>query len=142
MRTRRTIEVVSDQDQPLDIPAQDGGPATRRPAGMCRGPGHLVVYGNPAFIATFGAGAVGMPAREILLDFPPGAFSVFDAVLERGKPLARWIRFGGEDWRLTVAPRIDPSGEVYGVSFHMRARSDVPVVDTELPNFQPGRRFA
>jgi hypothetical protein len=49
----------------------------------------------------------------------------------RGKPLARWIRMGGEDWRLTVAPRSDPTGgDVYGVSFHLRARSDTP----ELPH--------
>jgi len=106
---------------------------------MCRGPGHLVVYGNPAFVATFGAVAVGMPAREIMLDLPSAAFSMFDAVLERGKPLAGWIRYEGEDWRLTVAPRIDPTGDVYGVSFHMRARFDVPVVDSELPDIQPGR---
>jgi hypothetical protein len=91
---------------------------------MCRGPGHIVVYGNPAFIAAFGARAVGMPARESLLDLPPGAFALLDTVLARGKPLARWIRLAGEDWRMTVVPRIDPAGEVYGVSFHLRARSD------------------
>jgi hypothetical protein len=91
---------------------------------MCRGPGHIVVYGNPAFIAAFGERAVGMPARESLLDLPAGAFALLDAVLELGRPLARWIRYGGEDWRMTVVPRVDPSGEVYGVSFHLRARSD------------------
>jgi hypothetical protein len=109
---------------------------------MCRGPGHIVVYGNPAFVATYGAGGVGMPVREILLDFPTGAFYLFDAVLQRGKPLALWIRLGEEDWRLTVTPRIDPAGEVYGVAFHLRARSDVPVISTELPDYGPGRRFA
>ena len=95
---------------------------------MCRGQGHIVVYGNPAFVAAFGASAVGMPARETLLDLPPGAFALLDAVLLRGKPLARWIRMGGEDWRMTVAPRVDPTGDVYGVSFHLRARSDTPVI--------------
>jgi hypothetical protein len=105
---------------------------------MCRGPGHLVVYGNPAFVATFGSVAVGLPARESLVDLPPEAFALLDAVLARGKPLARWIRLGGEDWRMTVAPRTDPAGEVYGVALHLRARSDVPVVAAELLDVVPG----
>jgi hypothetical protein len=109
---------------------------------MCRGPGHLLVYGNPAFVATFGAKAVGMPAREVMLDFPSEAFALFDQVLAGGKPLACWIRYAKEDWRLTVAPRVDPAGEAYGVSFHLRARSDVPAVGPELPHYGPGRRFA
>jgi hypothetical protein len=30
---------------------------------------------------------------------------------------------GGEDWRLTVAPRVDPgTAQVYGVHFHLRRR--------------------
>jgi hypothetical protein len=115
----------------------------------------VVVYGNPAFIAIYGAAAVGLPARESLLDLSSGAFVLLDAVLTRGKPLARWIQIGGEDWRLTVAPRWDPgTGETYGVAFHLRARSDVPVVASELPqgvpgqlpgelpHYGPGRRFA
>ena len=72
-----------------------------------------------------------MPAREGLVDLPPAAFALLDVVLARGKPLARWIHFAGGDWRLTAAPRIDPGGDVYGVSFHLRARSDVPVVEGE-----------
>ena len=116
---------------PIRTPAEpgaDGSAPDRRPAGMCRGQGHIVVYGNPAFVAAFGAGAVGMPARETLLDLPADAFALLDAVLLRGKPLARWIRMSGEDWRMTVAPRVDPTGDVYGVSFHLRARSDTPVI--------------
>ena len=108
-------------------PVADDSPPDRRPAGMCRGPGHIVVYGNPAFVARFGAGAIGMPAREGIVDLPPGAFALLDAVLTRGKPLARWIRMSGADWRLTAAPRVDPAGDVYGVSFHLRAKSDLPV---------------
>jgi hypothetical protein len=73
-----------------------------------------------------------MPARESLVDLPPAAFTLLDLVLARGKPLAKWIRFAGEDWRMTVAPRTDPgTGEVYGVAFHLRARSDVPAVAVE-----------
>ncbi len=109
----------------------EGDAPPRRPAAMCRGQGHLIVYGNPAFVAAFGAQSVGTPARESLVSLPPTAFALLDLVLAGGRPLARWIRFDGADWRLTVAPRIDPSGEVYGVSLHLRARSDVPSVSAE-----------
>ncbi len=106
--------------------AVDG--AMMRPAGMCNGPGHVVVYGNHAFVAQFGAESVGLPAREALLDLPPEAFGLMDAVLQRRRPLARWIRLAGQDWRMTVAPRLDPeTGDAYGVSFHLRARSDEAV---------------
>jgi hypothetical protein len=103
--------------------------STTRPAGMCAGPGHIVVYGNPAFVAAFGAQSVGLPAREGMLGLPAEAFDLLDAVLREGRPLARWIRRAGEDWRLTVTPRIDfETDEPYGVSFHLRARSDLPVL--------------
>jgi hypothetical protein len=102
---------------------------TGRPAAFCFGPGHVVVHGNPAFIAAFGESAVGLPVREILVDLPSAAFEVLDAVLDGGKPLATWLQQPDDDWRLTVAPRIDPeTNETYGVSFHLRARSDVPIV--------------
>jgi PAS domain-containing protein len=105
-------------------------PSDTRPAGLCTGPGHVVAYGNPAFVATFGAGVVGMPAREVMLDLPEAAFDLLDLVYERGRPLARWIRRDGRDWRLTVTPRRDAeTNRVYGVAFHLRARDDVPVVD-------------
>jgi hypothetical protein len=99
---------------------------------MCRGPGHIVVYGNPAFVAAFGSEAVGMPAREGLVDLPSSAFAALDAVLARGRPAARWIRLGAEDWRITVAPRVDPgTGEVYGVAFHLRPRSDASSISED-----------
>ena len=105
-----------------------------RPAGVCTGPGHVVVYGNPAFLAAFGPQCVGLPARESLLDLPAEAFALLDAVLAGGRPLARWIDVTTGEWRMTVAPRIDPeTGEPYGVAFHLRARSDVPVVRDPLP---------
>ena len=112
---------------PVGEHSDSGDTSNRRPAGMCRGQGHIVVYGNPAFVAAFGAAAVGMPAREGILDLPPRAFAMLDAVLIRGKPLASWIRMGGSEWRLTVVPSVDPAGEVYGVSFHLRERSDTLV---------------
>jgi hypothetical protein len=46
-----------------------------------------------------------------------------DAVLASGRPAARWVRLDGEEWRLTVAPRVDPgNAEVYGVRFHLQRR--------------------
>ena len=103
--------------------------AITRPAGLCAGPGHVVVYGNPAFVAAFGASSVGLPAREGMLGLPGEAFALLDAVLREGRPLALWVTRDGEDWRLTAMPRFDPeTQEAYGVAFHLRARSDLPVV--------------
>jgi hypothetical protein len=104
-------------------------PPETRPAGLCTGPGHLVVYGNPAFRRRFGAGSIGMPAREVMLDLPDAAFALLDAVLVDGRAWARWIQCDGQDWRMTATPRRDPmTHQVYGVAFHLRARSDLPVV--------------
>ncbi len=115
-----------ERERPGD-PARDG--SATRPAAMCRGRGHLVVYGNRAFLLAFGSRAVGLPAREGLVALPPEAFGLLDAVLDGGRALACWIEMGGERWRMTAAPRTDPmTGEVYGVSFHLRARSDAPVL--------------
>ncbi len=82
-----------------------------RPAGICAGPGHVVIYGNPAFHAQFGSRCIGMPAREVMVDLPETAFALLDAVLEGGRPLARWVQRGGEQWRLTATPRRDPDTE-------------------------------
>jgi hypothetical protein len=102
-----------------------------RPVALCVGPGHLVVHGNPDFLAEFGEACVGLPAREGLIGLPPEAFAVLDAVFASGRPLARWIVRDGDEWRLIVAPRVDPdSAETYGVTFHLRLRSDVPVLRT------------
>jgi hypothetical protein len=93
------------------------------PAGMCQGRGHVIVYGNPAMVTRFGT-CVGMPAREAMLDLPSEAFELLDAVYERVRPLARWVRLDGERWRMTAVPRIDAvDGEVYGVSFHLQSPS-------------------
>jgi hypothetical protein len=109
-------------------PTRPVDPALNRPAAMCVGPAHLLVFGNPSFVAAYGRLAIGAPAREIMVDLPAAGFDLLDAVLEQGRPLARWIRRGDADWRLTVAPRLDPeTGKVYGVALHLRARSDLPV---------------
>jgi hypothetical protein len=92
------------------------------------------MHGNPAFQASFSASAIGLPAREILVDLPNAAFDVMDTVFAEGRPLATWLPGPGEDWRLTVAPRRDPeTGETYGVTFHLRARSDVPLLAPSNP---------
>jgi hypothetical protein len=117
---------------PASAPTSAPDTAHRRPAGVCVGPGHVIVYGNPAFLAAYGGQAVGLPAREALLDMPPEGFAVMDAAFELGRSLATWIRRNGEDWRLTVAPHTDPeTGGVYGIRFHLRARFDLPIVAEE-----------
>jgi hypothetical protein len=94
---------------------------------MCHGPGHVVRYGNPAFVAAFGSGCLGLPAREGLVALPSGAFALLDTVLTSGRPFARWIRVAGQELRMTAVPRVDAgTGEVYGVSFHLRSRDDAP----------------
>ena len=80
----------------------DDGPA----AAFCFGSGHVVVYGNSAFHASFGPSAIGLPAREILVDLSR-PFEVMDQVYDEGRPLATWLPGPDEDWRLTVAPRRD-----------------------------------
>ena len=117
------IATVARHDQHPTLPQT-------RPAGICAGPGHVLIYGNPAFHAQFGARCIGMPAREVMVDLPETAFALFDAVLERGRPLARWIERDGHDWRLTAMPRRDPATEsVDGIAFHLRPRDDMPIVE-------------
>lgn len=109
--------------------AADGGAPARRPAAICHGPGHLVKYGNPAFVAIFGAQCVGLPAREGLLSLPPDAFVLLDVVLAKGRPFSRWINLGKDEWRMTAVPRVDlGTQQIYGVAFHLRSRSDLPVL--------------
>jgi hypothetical protein len=114
---------------PDDLPDETpDGPATN-PVGICHGPGLMVVHGNPAFKRIFGEGSVGLPAREGMLGLSRTGFTLLDAVIRQGRPLARWVRLGGETWRMTAAPRIDPgTGEVYGVAFHLRPRDPEPPV--------------
>jgi hypothetical protein len=117
---------------PIDDPGPDLPSFARRPAGFANGPGHVVVYGNPAFRLMFGDAAIGLPARETMLDLPPEAFTLLDAVLADGRPLARWVERPDGTWRLTAIPRRDPeTGDVNGVAFHLRARSDLPITNRE-----------
>jgi hypothetical protein len=97
--------------------------AARRPypAAFHLGAGHLIVHGNDAFIDSFGRGSIGQPAREAMLDLPPAAFELMDLVYRDGKPLACRIETLAGERRLVVAARRDPeSGEIYGVTTHLK----------------------
>jgi len=94
--------------------------ADQQPVALLYGPGQRIVHGNPAFISEFGAGTVGLPAREVLIRLPPLVFDVAERVLRSGRPLACWLEVAGTRRRLTVAPRRDPeTGEVYGVAIRL-----------------------
>ena len=114
---------------PQGLPDPDVSTGERRPAGLANGAGHLIVYGNPAFRRMFGERSVGLPARETMVDLPPEAFALLDAVFRAGRPLARWINRPDGIWRLTAIPRREVGTDrVYGVAFHLRARTDLPIV--------------
>ena len=82
----------------------------------------MIVHGNPAFIAEFGAGCVGLPATEALPDWPKRIFDVIDRAYDAGRPLATWVSIGSARRRLTVAPRTDvETGEIYGVAIRLAA---------------------
>jgi hypothetical protein len=99
--------------------AAQGAPA-HEPVALLYGIGQRIVHGNPTFMAEFGGGLIGLPAREVLVALPARAFDVVDRVRTTGRPLACWLEVRGERRRLTVAPRSDPeSGEVYGVAIRL-----------------------
>lgn len=95
------------------------------PAAFHYGAGHMIMHGNAAFVAEFGRGVVGQPAREALLGLPPKAFELMDLVYSTGKPGACQVQTADGPRRLVVAPRRDPgTGEIYGVSTHLRPMAD------------------
>lgn len=91
------------------------------PAAFHYGPGHMIMHGNAVFVATFGHGVVGQPAREAMVGLPSKAFELMDLVYSTGKPGACRITTATGEKRLIVAPRRDPeTGEVYGVTTHLK----------------------
>jgi hypothetical protein len=81
------------------------------------------MYGNPAFVAAYGAGAIGQPAREAMTDLPASAFALMDRVLREGRPLAGTLGLERGDRRLVVVPRQDPdTGETYGVTTYLQVQ--------------------
>ena len=96
--------------------------ATPAPAAFHLGAGHLIVHGNPEFLAAFGPDAIGQPAREALIGLPPKAFELMDLVFRTGKPGACRVTTALGPRRLVVAPRQDPeTNETYGVTTHLRS---------------------
>jgi hypothetical protein len=97
------------------------------PAAFHYGAGHMIMHGNPAFIAVFGRGVIGQPAREALLGLPPKAFELMDLVYTTGRPGACRVTTADGPRRLVVAPRRDPeTGGIYGVTTHLRPVADRP----------------
>jgi hypothetical protein len=104
------------------VPSIDPGrpAASQQPVALLYGPGHRIVHGNPAFLAEFGAAALGLPAREALPALPSSTFRVIDRALASGRAVACWLEIAGERRRLVVAPRRDPEdGSVYGVAIRL-----------------------
>ena len=91
------------------------------PAAFHYGPGHMIMHGNAVFVAMFGQGVVGQPAREAMIGLPAKAFELMDLVYTTGKPGACHVTTNAGEKRLVVAPRRDPeTGEIYGVTTHLR----------------------
>ena len=86
------------------------------------GPGHVVMHGNPPFLAEFGSDVVAQPAREALVGLPDEAFDVMDLVLRTGRGAATDIETSHGPRRLVVVPRRAPDEDApYGVTTCLRA---------------------
>jgi len=119
---------VIDDETGRRVPPPRRPSLAARPAAICAGPGHLVMYANPAFIDSFGPVSVGLPAREGILGLERPAFDLLDSVYRDGRPLGRWVERDGIAWRMTAVPKLDPdTGQVAGVAFNLRERADVPL---------------
>jgi hypothetical protein len=104
---------------------QGGATAGPAPAAFHYGPGHMIMHGNAVFVALFGRGVVGQPAREAMIGLPAKAFELMDLVYSTGKPGACRVTTSDGERRLVVAPRRDPeTGEIYGVTTHLRPVAD------------------
>jgi len=95
------------------------------PAAFHYGAGHMIMHGNQAFVDMFGRSVVGQPAREAMVGLPSKAFDLMDLVFTTGKPGACRLTTAAGERRLVVAPRRDPeTGEIYGVTTHLRPVAD------------------
>jgi hypothetical protein len=103
-------------------PAEPAGrPHAGHPAAFHDGAAHIIRWANPPFLALFGEGSPGLPAREAMTGLPRAGFELMDRVLREGRPLARRVATPAGERRLVVVPRIDiESGEAYGVVTHLR----------------------
>lgn len=106
-------------DAPGDAEGQQ--PPAGHPAAFHDGAAHIIRWANPQFVALFGADCLGLPAREAMTGLSRAGFELMDRVLREGRPLARRVRSPGGERRLVVVPRRDiETGEVYGVTTHLR----------------------
>jgi hypothetical protein len=113
--------------QPDNGPGDPGLPATAagHPAAFHDGPAHVIRWANPPFLALFGDGVSGLPAREAMTGLDRAGFELMDRVLREGKPLARRVATPSGPLRLVVVPRRDiETGETYGVATHLRAPAE------------------
>ena len=95
------------------------------PAAFHDGAAHVIRWANPPFLALFGEACPGLPAREAMTGLPRAGFELMDRVLREGRPLARRVATPAGQLRLVVVPRRDiETGEVYGVTTHLRAPDD------------------
>jgi len=91
------------------------------PAAFHDGAAHVIRWANPPFLALFGEGVLGLPAREAMTGLGRGGFELMDRVLREGRPLARRVATPSGQLRLVVVPRNDiETGETYGVTTHLR----------------------
>lgn len=101
--------------------AESGEPTAGHPAAFHDGAAHIIRWANPPFESLFGAGCVGLPAREAMTGLGRGGFELMDRVLREGRPLARRVTTPAGVRRLVVVPRRDvETGETYGVTTHIR----------------------
>jgi hypothetical protein len=116
--------------QPDHVPGDrdlDAVPAGH-PAAFHDGAAHIIRWANPPFLALFGDGVVGLPAREAMTGFGRVGFELMDRVLREGRPLARRVGTPSGELRLVVVPRVDvETGVAYGVATHLRAETNAQI---------------
>lgn len=94
---------------------------TGHPAAFHDGAAHIIRWANPPFADMFGPECLGLPAREAMTGLGRAGFQLMDRVLREGRPLARRVATPAGERRLVVVPRRDiETGEVYGVTTHLR----------------------
>ena len=110
---------------PADSEADGQAMTAGHPAAFHDGPAHIIRWANPLFLALFGEGVVGLPAREAMTDLGRPGFELMDRVLREGRPLARRVAAPSGPLRLVAVPRVDiETGETYGVTTHLREPSE------------------
>jgi hypothetical protein len=106
-------------------PDADRHAVAGHPAAFHDGAAHVIRWANEPFLTLFGAGLIGLPAREAMPGLDRPGFELMDRVLREGRPLARRVTTPRGPMRLVVVPRRDiETGETYGVTTHLRVPGD------------------